>query len=65
MCSYQDPTEADKLAKIQKDLDETKVRDCRNLISVNCAALSGILRSQELFFAIPSDFVSSSLFLVV
>jgi hypothetical protein len=22
---YQDPTEADKLAKIQKDLDETKV----------------------------------------
>jgi hypothetical protein len=23
--SYQDPTEADKLSKIQKDLDETKV----------------------------------------
>ena len=36
---YQDPTEADKLAKIQKDLDETKVRQ-HNLM--HCMSISGI-----------------------
>ena len=57
LCRYQDPTEADKLAKIQKDLDETKV----SIKLLRCTSLIRISFWPASFYEYPPKFATSAL----